>query len=195
MIAVIFATYREARPFLNKAGLNTSEDCGQIIFDLRPGKQIVACICGMGPQEASRNTRRLLCEYDISSVINAGISGALIEEQKTGDIFRITATLAWPSDPQVYHHSATRFRDLPSAALATVEQPVFDSALRKEMAAVADLVDMEGAYIALACIEKNIPYHAIKGVSDFAGDGDRKTLYANIDKVSATIAETLWKEL
>lgn len=195
MIALIFATDREAKPFLLKAGLGAAGSERQAIFDMRPGKQIVVCICGMGQKEALENTRRLLGEYPVVSVINAGIAGALIEGIIPGEIFRITSILAWPAISGACPCVSDRWPALRSASLATVVQPVFDPTLRREIAAFADLVDMEGVVIAQACREKNIPFHAVKGVTDLSGEGDRKTLFANLDKVSATIADLLWKEL
>jgi nucleoside phosphorylase len=195
MIALIFATDREANPFLQKAGLTTADCVGQTVFNLRPGKQIVVCICGMGQKAALDNTRRLLCEYQVDSVINAGIAGAVTEKMRKCDIFRITSVSTWPVCSNVYRCNPDFGLDLHPASLATVEKPIFDPVLRQRIATVADLVDMEGAFIAQACLEKDIPVHAIKGVSDMAGEGDRKTLYDNIDKVSATIADIIWKEL
>ncbi len=195
MIALIFATNREAQPFLQRAGLDTPASCDKTVFDLRPGKQIVVCICGMGPHDALNNTRCILGEHQIDSVINAGIAGALSGGRKAGDVFRITSTLAWDKNSGTHQIDSDLFMHLSPASLATVEEPVFDSKRRREIAAIADLVDMEGAYIAQACREKDIPFRAIKGVSDFAGEEDRKTLCDNLDIASAIIAETLWKEL
>jgi len=195
MIAIVFATDREAAPFLLKAGLDVTGERGRTVFDLRPGRQVVICICGMGPKAALENMRRLLDDYPVVSVINAGAAGAVSEGKRPGDVFRITSTLVWPAISGAYQCMSKRWLDLQTASLATVERPVFDPELRREIAVSADLVDMEGAFVAQACREKGIPFDAIKGVTDLAGEGDRQTLYANLDNVSGAIADLIWKEL
>lgn len=54
--------------------------------------------------------------------------------------------------------------------LASGDLFVSDPAVRDELAARADLVDMEGYAIALACTELGVPVHLVKRVSDNADE-------------------------
>lgn len=166
-----------------------------LIYDLRPARQMVICICGMGPARARAGADTLLNAYDVTSIVNAGVAGAVIAGKDVGGIFRISDAYLWPETKTKYACRVDRWTDLPSAVLATVEQPVFDPVWRGAIARFADIVDMEGAVIAQRCQAKGVPLYAIKGVTDLAGKTGRARLRANLDRISIVLAERVWREL
>lgn len=193
MIALIYSTAREARPLLAKAGLAMdAEPPAPVLLEL---PALVICICGMGPVRARAGMALLLGGAPLTMVINPGAAGALVDTAPVGALYRVTNALFWPETATYYPCGLDRWSELPPAVLATVDTPVFDPERRREMARYAQLVDMEGAVIARCCQQLGILCYAIKGVTDRAGTGDRKHLLANLDAVSQTLADTVWKQL
>ena len=178
MIGIVFATIREAQPFLQKLGESVHN--------------IIVCICGMGPESAGREVRQLLKNHKIDSVINAGIAGALNINFHIGQVVSVSKVVNWPANSYYIPDGANLWSDLPSAVLITSADPVFDNALRSQMVKLADIVDMEGAAIAHVCQEAKIKFSAIKAISDLAGENDRERLFENIDALSVKIAEILY---
>jgi adenosylhomocysteine nucleosidase len=85
--------------------------------------------------------------------------------------------------------------DLPSVRLVTCDTPVFDTDLRAQLSAGADLVDMEGAAIARVAVMFDTPWTLLKGVTDAAGPTDRDTLAKNLTRISEKIADFLGAHL
>lgn len=207
MIGVIIATSAEAAPLLARAGIirpwrdlarrrarGRAQDV-PALYDLRPARQAAICVCGMGPAKARAGVDALLNEYAVAAVVNAGVAGALGAGKAVGGIFRISEAWLWPDMETRYACRGDRWTDLPSAVLATVAQPVFDPARRGAIARWADIVDMEGAAIAQGCASRGVPLYALKGVTDLAGKRGRERLMANLDRISMTVAEIVWREL
>lgn len=188
---------REGESRIGTAGCFTRgrEQDVPTIYDLRPTRPMVICVCGMGPVRARAGVDVLLNEYDVTAVVNAGVAGAVVEGQAVGGIFRISEAYLWPEMETMYACRGDRWIDLPSAVLATVDRPVFDPVWRGAIARWADIVDMEGAVIAQGCQAKGVPLYAIKGVTDLAGENERERLLANLDRISMVLAELLWREL
>lgn len=196
MIGIMIATSREAGPLLARAGVaGIREQDVPLIYDLRPARQVVICVSGMGPARARTGVELLLNVYDVSSVVNMGVAGAVVEGRDVGGIFRISKAYLWPDTKTMYACRGDRWTDLPSAVLATVERPVFEPVWRGAIARYADMVDMEGAVIAQGCHAGGVPLYAIKGVTDLAGKNDRERLLANLDRISMVLAELVWREL
>ncbi|MDP2989005.1 MAG: hypothetical protein Q8O57_00360 [Kiritimatiellota bacterium] len=195
MIGVIIATSREAEPLLARAGVTRGrEQDVPLIYDLRPARQMVICVCGMGPDRTRAGVDALLNEYDVKLVVNAGVAGAVVEGKDVGGIFRISEACLWPETKTMYACRGDRWIDLPSAVLATVDRPVFDPVWRGDIARYADVIDMECAVIAQGCQARGVPLYAIKGVTDLAGKNDRERLLANLDRISIVLAELVWRE-
>jgi adenosylhomocysteine nucleosidase len=195
MTGLIMATPMEAAPLLTRAGLApvAADAPLPLLIDLRPAREIVLCLCGMGPARAQAGTRLLLARHAITHIINAGVAGALSDELAVAGVYRITRTFRWPAGAPVYE-CEERWPTLPGVVLATSDEPVFDPVLRAAMARHAQVVDMEGAAVAAECRESGIPFAALKGITDRAGTQDRSRLLRNLSAVSAAVAEQLWQE-
>ncbi|MEI6210324.1 MAG: hypothetical protein WCR06_01735 [bacterium] len=195
MIALILATSREAAPLLARAGRTRDERPASrpVFVDLRPAHDLVLYICGMGPEQARVGVTRLLQQHAVTAVVNVGVAGAVADNLALEGMYRITKTCLWPATETLYTSSGDRWPELPAAVLATVAQPVFDPVRRAEIARHAELVDMEGAAIAQCCQARGVPWYAIKGVTDLAGEQDRSRLHRNLDRVSERLADLVWQ--
>ena len=231
MIGIIFATEREAAPFLARAG---NSICRETTFpvsnpvpvdtavvrapnqvardlraraeslsdtsiptfhDLRPAQALVVCICGMGPACARAGTDALLEKFGVTSIVNAGVAGAVVDCATVGEVFRVATACLWPAAETMFICRDDRWKSLLHVVLATVAEPVFDPMRKAEIAHDADIVDMEGAAIAQGCQARGVPVYLIKGVTDQAGANDRACLLRNLDTVSSAVADVLWQEL
>lgn len=209
MTGLIFSTFEEARPFLDGVAATkiADERFETHEFSTTGGKaNCIAVICGMGMERAAQAAGRLLTRYRLSGVINAGICGAAAGGVRVGDVFRVTqarieapgtAPEDWPAvDCGVQLPlELSALAELPAARLTTVEEPVFDEARRELIGRWGQLIDMEGAVIAGACVERKMPFCLVKGVSDFADEQGKRKIQENIRAVSREVAKCLIRAL
>lgn len=202
MIGLIFATRREAEPFLAVSRSAPLDDGPLPLYEIALAAPVRVAVSGMGKIAAAAACQYLIREKGVSHVINAGVCGALQtgEAFRPGALFEIVSVVegdhgtkdrAAPEE----HCPATWFARLPKARLVTCDQPVFDAGHRRRLAAKGDLVDMEGAAVARVAALFNTPWILIKAVTDGAGEGDRETLLNNLGRVSKILADHLWKEI
>ncbi|NYF98443.1 nucleosidase [Janibacter cremeus] len=134
-------------------------------------------ITGVGKTLAAVAVTRAICEHprrDELVVVNIGTAGAL-REGVTGlhEIGTVTnhdlsaeAIRQLGLDPR----ERLELDSTHSTTLASGDVFVTDPAVRDSLAQRADLVDMEGYAIALACTELGVPVHLVKVVSDNADE-------------------------
>lgn len=120
---------------------------------------------GPGFRRATNAIRDALARSTPSLVISAGTCGALRTQYKLGDVFVISRI---ESGLGVFHPRAL------TGTQAVLRSQDRVAATQSEKAALAaqgaDLVDMEAAAVAAVCQERNIPFSAIKAVSDLADE-------------------------
>lgn len=168
MIGILFATGMEAHPFLERG----------------VPKGVVPLISGMGMAAAHAATEELIVKHGCTSVINAGVCGALDDGLERGSVHRVSSVhVDGASSSVVVGRNGLR--------LVTVEEPVFQSDRKKELAEQADLVDMEGYAVACVCETHNIPCTLIKGITDFGDEEGKADIKKNIDLVSKAVAEAV----
>ena len=197
MIGVIFATRREAAPFLALAGQARIHDGIPAVFGQGGCPGMITLVSGMGPTAAASATRAAIEEHGVERLVNAGICGALqtgppwlpgavfaVTHARTVDGQRAAPSCAVDCDCHGWHK-------LPTAALVTRPRPVFDAGLRQELARWGMLVDMEGGAIAAFARERGVPCTLIKGITDGAEEGGRDELHRRLDGVSGRIARIL----
>jgi adenosylhomocysteine nucleosidase len=200
MMGIVFATEAEALPFLDLGGFEELASTPiRMLASARLPHRVV--ISGMGKVAAALATQWMIAECRPLRLVHAGICGALGDPARIrpGTVFRVTSASEGfpgpgvPSDSRECAHDL--WRNLPTTALVTVEQPVFDDGLRAELRRFGELVDMEGAVVARVADLYGLPCSIIKGVTDFAGNGERPMLHARLPAVSAAIAQCLWEEM
>jgi nucleoside phosphorylase len=202
MIGLIFATRREAAPFLALSRSEPLDDGPWPLYEITLAAPVLVAVSGMGKIAAAAACQHLIREQRVSRVINAGVCGALQtgETFQPGALFEIVTVVegdhgtkdrAAPEE----HCPGTWSARLPKARLVTCDRPVFDAGHRLRLAAKGDLADMEGAAVARVAALFRTPWTLIKAVTDGAGAGDRETLLYNLDRVSKILADHLWKEI
>jgi nucleoside phosphorylase len=188
----------EAGPLLDKLSrMADRHESDDVVSRFQIAKQeVLVAVIGMGKTLARQGTLRFLERFSPECIINAGIAGALSDKLEVGCVYRVSSAVDWPSLPDVsISFSERRFESLRPAGLVTVDEPVFDDELRLKLSVFGELVDMEGAVIAEAAAAANIECVGIKCISDFAKDGDRNTLHANLHRASTAIAEVMLEKI
>lgn len=194
--ALVFATWREARPLIDAWFAAPLRDRPYEIFHA-PAMETLIAICGMGLDAADAALDHLLEMLRPHEVVNCGIAGALHDGLAIGEIRRIervaeahgTAVAA-----EAFHALAVDAVPWLPATLATARlvsrrEPLFEPTVRSRLARTADLVDMEGERIARRCADHGTPCALLKGVSDHADD--RETLLRNLESSSRRLADCI----
>ncbi len=192
MLAYIFATLREAGPFIQKLqpnNLNTLKTHRFTEITIKNIKRVIS-LCGIGIESARKNIQAIREQYPITEVLNIGICGTVKDELPINSLYTVSETFYWPDKEKgVYKSNLKLFKNLKEVKLATCKEPIFNTELRKKISKYGDIVDMEGAAIAQKCEEYAISYSFLKGVSDKADVGHKKILYQNIDKLAQKMAD------
>lgn len=170
MIGIVFATEVEAKPFLDRG----------------EPEGTVTIISGMGMEAARQATERLLREHGCTSIINAGVCGALNNRMERGAVYRISMVSTEHLKAAVKVGVGFGLK-----RLVTVEEPVFQPERKRELSKYGELVDMEGYAVARVCEDQGIPCIMIKGVTDFGDLNGKADIRKHIDSVSETIAEAV----
>lgn len=204
MIGIVFATLREADPFLSRTLAEPLSGGPVALFQTRR-EDLAACIVavsGMGKVAAALAAAHLVQARGVSVLINAGLCGRLNTNRSwsAGELLRVSAAVEGDCDrfgkPEPSVACDPRwFESLEPARLVTCDRPVFDPVWRTCLAGSGDLADMEGAAVARAAGLYGIPCAMVKGISDAADEAGRQRVAENIDWVSARMAETLVREL
>ncbi|MFZ1986591.1 MAG: hypothetical protein WAU91_19435 [Desulfatitalea sp.] len=195
MIAVLFATNREARPFLTLVGAEIIESQPFAVFQSAAHPRLRIVISRMGKVAAATACQAMILVHHATHIINAGACGALRDapELAVGQMVHITDAVE--GDHEVFGKRvapvACNVRvgaGLPPARLVTSDRPVFDAQRRAAYALFGDVVDMEGAAVARVASLYQRPCDLIKGVTDSALHLERDTLLANLDMVCDKLA-------
>ena len=204
MIGIVFATRREADPFLAQTSAEPLATQPFLIFRVT-GNRYPACmvvISGMGKVAATMAATHLVLVHRVSMLVNAGLCGGLAMEQhgSVGDLYRISTAVEGDCDrfggmEPVLACDVRWFSELKPARLVTNDRPVFDAVWRDQLAGIGDLADMEGAAVVRVAWHYDLPSAMIKGISDTADANGRQDVTANFDWVSGRIADALVREL
>ena len=199
MIGLVLATAKEARPLLavlsaRKVADEPFETYRFASRGARPDGVLV--LSGMGKQAAAEATEHLLSRHGPTAVVNLGLCGGLSDAFPLGAVLRIAAVLdgdAVPSGetPEEIRCGDLAWAPLPTARLASVDKSVFQEDRRARLARWADVVDMEAWAVADACRRHGLVPHVLKGVSDSADRLGKADILANIDRVSARLADVV----
>ena len=192
---MICATEREARPIISDLSAGRIPADGYDLYR-GVGGALVAVCPEMGPRAAATTLRRLLGDHAPSSIWNVGIAGCLNDRFQVGDLVLISEVRFGGRSYETGFSNSSRHRLLPccpTGRLITSLEPVFDDQLRQELSAHGDLVDMEAGALAreLSRLDRPPEFFAIKGISDFAGEGERSRLHANLERVCRKLSDLL----
>lgn len=152
-------------------------EAGPLNVHLGGRRDVRVVVSGMGPQRAASALQDVLNEVHPALVIAAGFAGALAPD------LRISA---------VFHFDEIRDADtgitygMPrpdGKRLVTVAQPACTAAEKAELRQKyqADAVDMETAAIARLCTQRDIPWRAVRAITDTADQSIPPELMTLVD--------------
>lgn len=168
-IAIVAGLEREIR-LLVKGWPSRKVEYESREFTFYEGEHAVVVCGGIGAEAARRAAQAIIVTFSPELVISAGISGALVAELHVGDtIFPSTVI-----DTQDGSRHATVIRNAPVGGTALgrtmlVSHTKIVGAAEKQWLAKsygAHAVDMESAGVARAAEVHNLPFLAIKSISD-----------------------------
>jgi len=176
LTGIIIATKIEAEPFINRLDMKEIEVSP---FPVYMGNDFCLIISGIGKVNAGMATAHACMKYDPSWILNLGAAGATDDGNEPGKIYAIKKTIEpdrlhlRTNTPFILHPEILEVFD--QAVLATRDSAVNGEETFRETAAIADLVDMEGAAVVQASQRYGKRCMLFKFVSDtasHAGQGE-----------------------
>jgi adenosylhomocysteine nucleosidase len=170
LIGIVMATLLEAAPFLNT--LELREVRGRPLRLYRRDDTVLV-ISGIGKANAAMATTYCCSLFRPQWILNLGAAGATGASFKLGDVSHIVKVveldrpLLRTDEPRV--HTPNVLRGFREAILATQDRAVIRGAHRRQISAVADLVDMEGAAVVQTCRMFGTRCILFKFISDTPG--------------------------
>jgi len=155
--AIIFALFWEMMPFARKMGVPLFKAMSRHI--ILEDRNIALIRCGMGKEKASEAAERMIREFRPEAIVSAGFCGALVEELKVGDVV---------------------VSDFEDGKLFCSDRILFtydEKAAARRQHSNAMIVDMESAAVYSAAKKSDIPFIAIKSVSDSLRDELPKSFF------------------
>ncbi len=168
-LTIIAALEREVRLLVKTWSIAQRQHAGHE-FSFYEGEYAVVVCGGIGAEAARRAAEAAIAHYSPELIISAGIAGALVSDLHVGDtIFPATVI-----DTQDSSRHETAIPDAPLGKTAVgrtllVSYPEMASAAQKRQLAKsygAHAVDMEAAAVARAAQVHNLPFLAVKAISD-----------------------------
>lgn len=174
-ICMVIATIMEAEPFINLLGL---EETGDQPFPVYKGDDVLLIISGIGKANAAMATTYACSMLKPEWILNLGAAGATDVSRVLGSIYQIEKILE-PDRPHLrtntpYIQVPDLLPGFPTSVLATQDKAVTTIEDFREIAQIADLVDMEGASVLQAGKRFDTKCLLFKFVSDtpeHAGQG------------------------
>ena len=168
-IAILAAIERELWPLIrNWHCIKSSHEGREFIF--YESDYAVAVCSGMGAEYGRRAAEAVIRKYSPEILVSAGVAGALVPELHVGDT--VFPAIVIDASDGSRHESAIRDAALgktPLARTILISSPnVAGSEQKKQLAKSygAHVVDMEGASVARAAQIHNLPFLAVKAISD-----------------------------
>jgi len=194
LAGIVMATRVEAGPLIELFDLKEIE---RRPFPIYGGKGLVLAVSGTGKANAAMVTAYMCVKFYPEWVLNLGAAGATQESTEIGGIFHIEKTI----EPDRLHFQSKRpYVQIPemlpgfqNAVLATLDKPVTEVKTFEELAAVTDLVDMEGASVLQTCRRLDKRCLLFKFVSDtpfHAGRGEM--IIDNINHYGGTFCDFIF---
>lgn len=168
-IAIIAALEREIRPVVkNWEAVAVQHEARSFTF-YESNYAVVVC-GGIGPEAARRAAEAAIVKYSPNILISAGIAGALVAELHVGET--IFPALVIDAQDGSRHETAIKnspVANTPLGRTTVVSYPLISGTKQKQQLAKsygAQAVDMESAAVARAAMTHNLPFYAIKSISD-----------------------------
>jgi adenosylhomocysteine nucleosidase len=170
-IAIVAAIKRELWPLIKSWRSTNAEHEGRE-FTFYESDYAVAVCGGIGAEFGRRAAEAIIVRYSPEVLISVGVAGALVPELRIGDT--VFPAVVIDARDGSRHESAIRDAALGKTPLARTilvsSQEVAGAGRKKQLAKSygAHVVDMEGASVARAAQIHNLPFLAVKAISDDA---------------------------
>jgi nucleoside phosphorylase len=145
------ATGLEAEPFIKAFKMREIEERPFSIYECN---EMILAISGIGKANAAMATAYICSMFDPEWILNLGAAGATQESMELGGVYHVEKVIE-PDRPHI--GTNTPYVQIPvvlpgfqKAVLATQDKAVEEIDAFRQVAAYADLVDMEGASIVQA---------------------------------------------
>lgn len=137
---------------------------------VRNGRAKLIC-SGIGARNADRAARKLLTDLKPSLAISTGVAGALTPGLRVGDVVVAREVIDESTGDRLSCTVPSSLRP-PAASILSVTRMITSAQEKKALAEKfhADAIDMESAAIMRVCAEQNVPFAAIRAISDTAAD-------------------------
>lgn len=186
--------------------------------------QIIICNCFEGKVNAAVGTQLLISEFNVDIIINIGVAGGVSKELKICDLVVATSTVEFDLDTTVLGYElgyvfglqkvdmlcdtnissklniiCIKYGNTKLGKIASSDKFISDinitDMLDKKFGAIA--VDMETASICHVCNLNNIPFGAIRAISDNCNNMEYKEFLEisleKLDKIMYEFIETISK--
>lgn len=171
-IAIIAALERELWPLIKNWPTSIALHEGREFTFYQSDYAVVVC-GGIGPEAARRAAEAVIVRCSPEVLISAGVAGGLVPELRVGETIFPVAVI----DTLDGSRHETAIKDAPVAKTALgrtvlASSPEVAGVKQKQQLAKsygAHAVDMEAAAIAKAAMFRNLPFLAIKSISDELG--------------------------
>lgn len=178
-LCVVFPLGIEAYPFLRRVEVRSRRSRNKAVYRkvFFEGHTLTVVKCGIGPERAAQAIRHL--DEEPAAIVCAGTAGALVQDLKAYDMVISAETvfgdapagvLAWPDALAEAAGRACRAEGLPHrlCRLATVRDAVFHRRDRERLHCTtgAAAVDMESHALGVEAKKRDIPFVAIRVISD-----------------------------
>jgi adenosylhomocysteine nucleosidase len=168
-IAIIAAFEREIQQLVKSSPVTSIQHEGRDFIFHEGGHAVVVC-GGIGAEAARRAAEAAIAHYSPDLLISAGVAGSLVPDLHVGDtIFpaSVIDTQDGSRHETAIHHAPIGNTALGRTILASY--PEIASVAQKQQLAKsygAHAVDMEAAAVARAAQSHNLPFLAVKAISD-----------------------------
>jgi len=211
MTLIICAIRPEVKPFLKALENPKNEKCDsvKVYIGTIHNKQVLVVRCGVGLKKAATVTRSIISKYPVKQVIMSGTAGGVDKKLKIGDTIVSEEILYHEIDKKILYDTGlneeisfpanTEMLQKLKSAVETerLKQQVYFGRITsgnkfvsgKQFNIIADkyqplCLDMETAAVAHVCHSGNIPFIAVRSVSDTSEKSGLLTFYKNVTKAS-----------
>jgi adenosylhomocysteine nucleosidase len=169
--AIVAALEREVQPLIKDWSSTTIQRHG-VTFTFYESRYAIVVCGGIGAESARRAAEAIIARNAPEILISAGVAGSLVPDLKVGDtIFPATVI---DSQDGSRHETGIQHAPVGNTAVGRtilVTYPEVASVAQKQQLAKsyrAHAVDMESAAVARAAQAHNLPFLAVKAISDDA---------------------------
>ena len=170
-VAIVAAMAGELKPLVRGWQHEPSNGVDMWRWKFDDGEWVAAC-AGAGVDAAARAFAAAEKDGPLTAVISTGWAGALSEEFKPGEAYRVAGVIDARTGERLPAAAWPEQQAQPANTWLVTSPKVADAAEKHRLATAysAGLVDMEASGVARLAAMRGIPFHCIKGVSDGFSD-------------------------